>query len=265
MHNAAFELLKLNYVYLAFDVQPQDLKEALEGLVALGIVGVNVTIPHKEAVIPYLDGLSSEAHAIGAVNTIVNDGSRLSGHNTDVFGLVETLKSHRVRISGDEVSIFGAGGAARAVLYGLISHFRPGVVHLLNRSIERAATLRDFFGKSFGFRQIEVVDLYTPASLEAVSRSKLIVNTTPLGMSPDINDSPVQSDACFKKGQTLVDLVYNPKETRLMKMAKSKGVKTIGGLEILLYQGAKSFELWTNRKMPVDKVRRTLGSYLSNT
>lgn len=264
MHNTAFEQLKVDYIYLAFDVQPQDLKDALQGLVALGIAGVNVTIPHKESVIPHLDHLSSEVHAVGAVNTIVNDGAKLIGYNTDVYGFVEMLKPFKEAIVGKEVSVLGAGGAARAVLYGLITYFRPSQIHLLNRSVERAITLRDFFVSSFGFHQIEVLDLYMPATEATLSESKLIVNTTPLGMPPEVDDMPVRSIKCFHEGQILVDLVYNPLETKLIRAAKSRGVKTIGGLEMLLQQGARSFELWTNRQMPLEIVRRTLRSYLSN-
>ena len=265
MHNTAFELLKMDYVYLAFDVQAQNLKEALEGLTALGIVGVNVTIPHKETVIPLLDDLSSEARAVGAVNTIVCDGEKLSGHNTDVYGFVEMLKPSKRAIQGEEVSVIGAGGAARAVVYGLTTHFRPKFIHLLNRSVERASTLREFFTDSFGFQQIDVVDLYMPAAHEALLQSKLIVNTTPLGMSPKTDDSPIREDNCFSKGQILVDLVYNPLETKLIQMAKRRGAKTIGGLEMLLHQGARSFELWTNQKMPLEHIRRKLQTALSDS
>ena len=264
MHNAAFELLKLDYTYLAFDVPPHYLAEALQGLIALGIVGVNVTIPHKEAVIPLLDDLSSEAHATGAVNTLVNEGGKLSGHNTDVHGFVEMMKPLRRSITGKEVSILGAGGAARAVLYGLMTHFRPKSIHLLNRSVERANNLKDFFASSFGFQQIDVVDLYMPSAHKALSQSKLIVNTTPVGMVPNVDESPIPDNQILVKGQVLVDLVYNPPETQLTRMAKKQGLKTISGMEMLLHQGAKSFELWTNKKMPLDRVRQTVHSFLAH-
>ncbi|MEK6570257.1 MAG: shikimate dehydrogenase, partial [Bacteroidota bacterium] len=191
IHNTAFELLGMDYVYLAFDVQPDYLTEALQGLVALGIAGVNVTLPHKESVIPLLDDLSSEARAIGAVNTIVNDGGKLLGHNTDVYGFVEMMKSSSESIEGEEVSVLGAGGAARAVIYGLMTHFRPKVIHLLNRSVERATSLREFLASSVGFHQIDIVDLYMPAAQVALSKSKLIVNATPLGMSPKTDDTAI--------------------------------------------------------------------------
>jgi shikimate dehydrogenase len=262
MHNTAFEMLKLDYVYLAFDVAPQYLTEALQGIVALGITGVNVTVPHKEAVIPHLDDLSSEARAIGAVNTIVNEGGKLSGHNTDLYGFVEMMKPLQKAIEGEEMSVIGAGGAARAVVYGLTTHFRPKAIHLLNRSLDRANSLRDFFAGSFGFRQIDVVDLYMPSAETVLTQSKLIVNTTPLGMAPKIDDCPIREQSALTKGQILVDLVYNPPETKLMRLAKSNGATTASGLEMLLHQGARSFELWTNKKMPVDAVRQTLSAHL---
>jgi len=264
MHNTAFAMLKLDYVYLAFDVVPQYLTEALQGIVALGITGVNVTVPHKEAVIPLLDDLSSEARAIGAVNTIVNEGGKLLGHNTDLHGFVEMMKPLQKTIEGEEMSVIGAGGAARAVIYGLTTHFRPKVIHLLNRSVDRANALREFFAGSFGFRQIDVVDLYMPSTEVVLAQSKLIVNTTPLGMAPKIDDCPIREQSALTKGQILVDLVYNPPETKLMRLAKLNGVKTFGGMEMLLQQGARSFELWTNKKMPIDAIRRTLHAYLTD-
>jgi shikimate dehydrogenase len=265
MHNTAFEMLQMDYTYVAFDVLPQYLTEALQGLVALGIAGVNVTVPHKEAVIPLLDDLSSEARAIGAVNTIVNDGGKLSGHNTDLHGFVETVKPFQEVIEGEEMSVIGAGGAARAVLYGLTTHFRPKLIHLLNRSADRANSLREFFARSFGFRQIEVVDLYMPSAQKVLAQSRLIVNTTPLGMMPGVEESPIREHDALKTGQVLVDLVYNPPETKLIRLAKLSGVKTVSGIEMLLHQGARSFELWTNRKMPLDSVRQTLQAHLSNS
>ncbi len=265
MHNAAFEILKLDYAYLAFDVVPQYLMEALQGIVALGIAGVNVTVPHKEAVIPLLDDLSSEARAIGAVNTIVNEGGKLSGHNTDLYGFVEMMKPLQRAIEGEEVSVIGAGGAARAVVYGLMTHFRPKVIHLLNRSLERANSLREFFAGSTGIGQIDVVDLYMPSAEAVLTQSTLIVNTTPLGMAPKIDDCPIREPGTLKKGQVLVDLVYNPPDTKLLRLGKLSGATTVSGVEMLLHQGARSFELWTNKKMPVDAVRRTLYAHLTDS
>ena len=264
MHKTAFELLEMDYTYLAFDVLPQYLSEALQGLVALGIAGVNVTIPHKESVIPLLDDLSSESRAIGAVNTIVNEAGKLLGHNTDVYGFVEMMRPWEKNIEEQEVCVIGAGGAARAVLYGLTIRFKPSVIHILNRNVERASSLREFFVGSFGFQQMDVVDLYMPSAQKVLGGSKLIVNTTPLGMSPGVDESPIREHGVFKKGQILVDLVYNPPETKLMQMAKLNGVKTVGGIEMLLQQGARSFELWTNKEMPSDAVRRALQDYISS-
>jgi shikimate dehydrogenase len=265
MHNAAFEMLKLDYAYLAFDVVPQYLTEALQGIVALGIAGVNVTVPHKEAVIPLLDDLSSDARAIGAVNTIVNEGGKLSGHNTDLYGFVEMMKPFQKAVEGEEMSVIGAGGAARAVVYGLTTHYKPKVIHLLNRSLERANSLREFFARSIGFGQIDVVDLYMPSAETMLTQSKLVVNTTPLGMAPKDDDCPVREQSVFRKGQILVDLVYNPPETKLLRLAKLSGATTVSGVEMLLHQGARSFELWTNRRMPVDAVRRTLYAHLTDS
>jgi shikimate dehydrogenase len=263
MHNTAFGLLEMDYVYLAFDVMPQNLSEALQGLAALGIVGVNVTIPHKESVIPLLDDLSSESRAIGAVNTIVNEEGKLWGHNTDVHGFIEMIKPWENEILEQEVCVIGAGGAARAVVYGLTTQFKPSVIHVLNRNVDRANSLREFFVGSFGFQRMDVVDLYMPTAQEVLWGSKLIVNTTPLGMSPGVDDSPIREPEALKEGQILADLVYNPPETKLMRMAKLSGVKTVGGIEMLLQQGARSFELWTSQKMPLEAVRQALEDHIS--
>ncbi len=262
MHNTAFEALHLNFVYLSFDLSPHYLADGLRGLVALGIAGVNVTIPHKETVIPLLDEIASDARAVGAVNTIVNDGDKLRGYNTDVDGFVETLKPYQAKIENNDVAIIGAGGAARAVVYGLINNFRPTSIHIINRSVERAQALSQSFAQSFGFKSIDAMDLYMPSSLEALSTSKLIINATPIGMTPKINESSIETGDAFTKGQLLLDLVYNPIETKLMRLAKARGVKTISGLEMLIHQGAKSFELWTNSKMPIEKVREVLVKHI---
>jgi len=258
IHNSAYSQLELDYTYLPFDVHPQQLKAALRGLAALGAVGVNVTIPHKETVIPLLDEVVNEARAIGAVNTIVNEGDKLRGYNTDIIGVAESLKPYASEIEGREVSIIGAGGGARAVMYVLVHQFKPRYIHIIHPDIEYAVALRKFFLVNFGFKNISAVDLFMPGTIFKISGSALVVNATPLGMYPKIDDSPIEVAEAFHDKQIAFDLVYNPVDTKFLRIAGSQGARTIGGLTMLLHQAAKAFELWTSREMPVDKIRPLL-------
>ncbi len=254
IHNSAFSLLGLDYTYLPFDVHPQQLKRALHGLAALGLVGVNVTIPHKETVIQMLDDVVNEARAIGAVNTIVNEEDKLRGYNTDIIGVIETLKPYAAEIEGREVSIIGSGGGARAVMYVLVHQFKPRYIHIIHPDIEYAITLRKFFLANFSFKNISAVDLFMPGTIFKINGSALVVNATPLGMYPKIDDSPVTVVEAFNDHQIVFDLVYNPIETKFLRLAATQGARTISGLTMLLHQAAKSFELWTSQKMPIDTI-----------
>ena len=258
IQNTAFEESGLNFVYLPFDVHPRHLRDGIRGLVALNFVGVNVTIPHKERVLELLDELSPEARAIGAVNTILNDGFKLHGYNTDALGFLASLKPFSDRISGGTVAVLGAGGAARAALYGLITEFKPKQVYLLNRHLERAESLRIFLHKTLSFGAVTTLELFETNALDSLANSKLIVNTTPIGMYPNVDESPVVTDNILTAGQIIMDLVYNPPDTKLIRMAEGKGATVVGGWEMLLQQAARSFEIWTGMPMPVEKVRSVL-------
>ncbi len=264
IHNSAFSELGLDFLYLPFDVHPQNLKSALRGLTALGIVGVNITIPHKENVIPLLDDVVNEARAIGAVNTIVNDGEKLRGYNTDIIGVFETLRPYAEEIEGREVAIIGSGGGARAVMYVLVHQLKPRYIHIVHPDIEYAITLRKFFLDNFGFKNIAAVDLYMPATVSKFNGSALIVNATPVGMFPKIDESLLEIPEAFHSQQIVFDLIYNPIKTKFLRFAESKGARVIGGLDMLLHQAAKSFELWTLQPMPLEKVRSVLHNAIAN-
>ncbi|CUS79129.1 shikimate dehydrogenase [Candidatus Kryptonium thompsonii] len=258
IHNTAFELTGLNYKYIAFDVLPENLKDALKGLVALGIKGVNVTIPHKEAVIESLDNVSPEARIIGAVNTIVNENGTLSGHNTDVYGFTESLKKYKNLISNTPVFIFGAGGSARAVIYSLITNFQPERIVIANRNISRAEGITRHFSQVLGYKDFEVKEFFLPEIAGDIKSSRLVVNTTPIGMYPNINELPVPVDDFFHDGQVVYDLVYNPPMTKFLKLARRKGAEVISGIEMLILQASKSFELWTGKEMPIAEIKKLL-------
>jgi len=264
IHNVAIQLKKIDYVYLPFDIPSSNLKSALKGMTALGIKGFNVTIPHKETVIQYMNSVSEEVAMIGSVNTIVNDQGGLIGHNTDAYGILETLLPFKDDISGNQVCVIGAGGSARAVIYILIRHFKQKKIFIINRNERRAENLKEYFSEKMKFSSIKTKELIPPAAFEVMRDSKLVINATPVGMYPNQNDSITTSPDVFSKDQIIFDLVYNPQKTLLLKTAEKAGAKTINGFDVLINQAAKSFELWTGVDFPKEEVQKSLQLYLNN-
>jgi len=262
MHNLAFDLLKLDYAYLPFDVPISSLKDALKGILALGIKGVNVTLPLKEKIIDFLSDVSEEANVIGAVNTVVNENGALRGYNTDVSGVFETLNPYKDELTGSSVTIVGAGGAARSVIYTLIRHFKPKEINIVNRTEQEAESLKNYFTAKMLFDDIKTYSLVPPDLVDVFRNSNLIVNASTIGMSPEVDDSPTTIDDCFQKGQIVFDIVYNPIKTKFLQIAEKKGVRIVNGLRMFVEQGAKSFELWTGEEFPKEKIYKTLSSYL---
>lgn len=263
IHNVASQLKSVDYIYLPFDVVSDNLESALKGVIALGIDGLNVTIPHKERIIKYLDELSEATSMIGAANTIVNEHGKLKGYNTDIHGIVESLSEYKDRIAGAEVSVIGAGGGARAVIYTLIRYFKPKRINIINRTIQRADTLQNYFTEKMRFDNIKTKDLFPPELTETFYRSKLIINSTSIGMFPHFEDTPTDLSESFHEDQIVFDMIYNPTETKFLKLAKSQGAATLGGMKMLIYQAAKSFELWTGEQMPVQELTRSLELMIS--
>lgn len=259
IHETAFKITKLQNYYAAFDVHPKNLREALKGMIALGIVGCNVTVPHKEAVIEFIDELSADARLVGAVNTIHVENEMLVGYNTDIDGVVEALKPYRDQIDDQSVTIFGAGGGARAVVYSLISYYHPTQIFVINRDTSRAELLKKFFSDSQNYTNIKVVELHNLDEGSVIDLSKLVVNATSVGMFPSIDENVMMADPKDLDGKIFFDLVYNPIETQFLKTAKKKNAVTVSGIEMLYHQAAKSFEIWTGVSMPLDEVRAKLG------
>ncbi|MEK6552162.1 MAG: shikimate dehydrogenase [Bacteroidota bacterium] len=262
MQNIAFELTGQNYIYLPFDVPANSLKDALKGIVALGIKGFNVTLPLKEKILPLLKDASEEANIVGAVNTVTNEDGILRGYNTDVLGVVESLNPFKDEIAGAKVSVIGAGGAARSVIYALIRNFKVGHINIINRTEQTAESLKEYFSVKMLFNDFKTFPLFPPDLVETFRESKLIINTTSMGMYPGVDDSATTIKESFMKGQIVFDIVYNPVKTKLLKLAEAEGATIITGLKMLVEQGAKSYELWCGEKMPVEKVYRALESYL---
>jgi shikimate dehydrogenase len=258
MHNAAFRALGLNYVYLPFNVSNAGLKEAVGGIRALNIAGMNVTIPHKVAVIPLLDEIEPLAQRIGAVNVIHSKDGRLTGSNTDAEGFLRVLKERGVDAQGLRTVVIGSGGASRAICFALASI--GAHLTILNRTAGRAADLAEEVTAHTG-RTFEALET-NPANLAmSLARADLVVNATSIGMVPHEDKSPVSREL-LERRHTVVDIVYNPIKTRLMKDAEKAGATTIGGLDMLAWQGALSFEIWTGCKAPIDVMRRAAAAAL---
>jgi shikimate dehydrogenase len=258
IHNTAFEAQGVNAVYVATAVRPKHVEDAVAGLRAMRFLGANVTVPHKEAVRPLLDDVSERAAAVGAVNTIVRDGDTLHGDNTDVEGFLTPLAEQvGDAIADTRMLVFGAGGAARAVTYGLLDRYRPARLTLVARRPEQAETLAaDLDG--YDARDALRVSTFDDAA-PAVRASRLLVNATPLGMAPDRTDQTPWPDATdFTPDHVAYDLVYNPEETRFLRDAAAQGATTIGGLAMLVEQAAAAYEQWTGHPMPTDAVYEAL-------
>ncbi|MFW6386470.1 MAG: shikimate dehydrogenase [Bacillota bacterium] len=245
IHNYACEKLGLNYAYLCFDILPEDLKEALAGLRALGVRGFNVTIPYKRDVMKAADRLHSPADEIGAVNTVVNENGIFHAYNTDAGGFLRMLKKEAgFSPAGSSALIAGAGGAARAVGISLLE---AGVdsLRVVNRTPgkgkELVAEWREFYpGTDLDAGELRK-EYYSPLLREV----ELVVDTTPVGMSPNTDVEPVLSPSVLHSNLLVVDLVYNPAETVLMKAARRAGATTLNGEGMLLYQALEAFQLWT--------------------
>lgn len=264
IHNKAIELLDLNYVFLPFNVGTTALPDAIKGVLALGIRGLSITLPHKETILNHLNDLSDEAAMIGSVNTVVNDIGKLIGYNTDVHGFHETLLPYSDKISGQMVTIIGAGGGARAAIYSLIRYFRPSKIVLVNRTEQRAHTLKRYFKQKMKFSHFTTYELFPPDIAGVLADSALIVNATPVGMFPDTGDSVIPIQNSFSKNQIVFDMIYNPSKTQLLKAAQEEGAIGLNGLKMLVYQAAKSFELWTGHEMPVEKITKFLAKEIES-
>jgi shikimate dehydrogenase len=266
IQNYAFDLMNLDYIYLPFDVPSENLKNTVNGVLAFGMKGINVTLPHKEKIIKFLDELSEEASIIGAVNTIVNDHGKLIGYNTDAYGIIETLLPFKDKISGSKVSVIGAGGSARAVIYTLLRHFKPEEINIINRTHQKADTLVNDFSLKMRYDSFHTFELFPPDNVETLNSSRLIVNATTIGMFPDVDDTITDIEASFNADQIVFDLIYNPTKTKFLQLAESQGATIVGGLQMLIYQAAKSFGLWTGVEMPASEIAFKLEKYiLSNS
>lgn len=261
MHNAAFQYLGLDFIYVPFTIQPDQLAAAIQGIKALNFTGCNVTIPYKEQVIPLLDHLHDSAKMLGAVNTIVNRDGELWGYNTDGRGFLRSLtEESNIDLRGKTVLILGAGGAARAVGFTLakagikrliIANRNYHKVHMLATDIHRACQCCT-----------EAVELQADVLKSILPSVDILVNSLPLGMYPQVDEMPPIEPEWLKPPLIVCDLIYNPRKTKFLVQAEKRGCQVINGEGMLLYQGAEAFQLWTGQPAPILIMRRILDQYL---
>lgn len=254
MHNRAFRHLGMDCSYIALDIKPEGIEHFVKGLRYTNILGVNVTIPHKTAVIPYLDELSEEAKVLKAVNTIKISEGKLIGYNTDVYGFERCLEG--LDVANSSALLIGAGGAGKAVAYTLCK-LKVKRLFITNRTEERAKQLIHFLTNLFG---IDIT--FIPFDkLETLETMNIVINATPLGMEgigEELNIPP----SLIGKGTVAIDLVYNPPKTEFLKIAESLGARTLNGIKMLVYQGAESFRIWTGIAPPVEVMEEAIKEYL---
>jgi shikimate dehydrogenase len=254
MHNAAYEKLGLNYCYLPLAVRTEDLEKALEGIRILGFVGANVTVPHKEAVIPHLDEVTKLSRLIGAVNVILNQEGRLVGYNTDGPGFIDSLKEDAgFDIKGKRAVILGAGGAAKAIAIMLA---KEGIANLVISDViyEKAKDLCEYVNSHFGIAPY-ACPVKSDEARKLIEKCDLLINASPIGLHPKVNECPIDRDYKISSSAVVYDLVYNPMETEFLKLAKANGAKAVSGLGMLLKQGALAFSLFTEQEPPVQVMK----------
>ena len=257
MHTRAFRHHGMDAVYVPFSVAPDDLAKAVTGAVALGVAGFNVTIPHKEAIMACLDEVTDEARAIGAVNTVHVQDGRTTGHNTDGAGFLQPLHHLGTPLNQLSVCLLGAGGAARALAAALLNAGCPRLV-IANRTDARGERLAADLQKRFGAVEVRAVPMSDAA--DAALQSRLLINATSLGMHE--GDEPLLPSRCFGPQQIVYDIVYRPLNTPFLRDARAAGATTIGGLDMLLGQGAAAFTIWTGLAFPLEAVHPVLQARL---
>jgi shikimate dehydrogenase len=245
MHNAALQSCGLRgWRYEKLALPPDQMSAMQEALRAADCLGANVTIPYKQTIIPLLDELSATARQIGAVNTVVKRDGKLIGENTDAPGFLQSLREHRIHPRHALAIIFGAGGAAAAVAFALANAGARQLV-IINRTATRGADLADRLNSCFPSLEL-AVNWWEP-----LSHANIIVNATAMGMAPQTDASPLPPGRTIPRGAVVFDLVYSPPETKLLREAANAGARCVGGLEMLIYQGAVSFQMWTGHEAPL--------------
>ena len=259
IQNAALHAAGLDYVYTALPVRADALASAVRGLCNAGIAGFNVTIPFKTEIIPLLDALSEDARRIQAVNTVVIEDGRMVGHNTDVMGFLAGFAERGIALTGKNAVLIGAGGAARAALWGLLRSGVRSVVIGVRNAAKGTALAADFAADG----DVRAVSFDDTAWIAACSDADLVVQTTPLGMTPHTEAMPPVDAAVINPSAVVYDLIYTPAETHFLREARARGCETINGETMLVAQGAEAFHLWTGKRPDVELMKRVLREELA--
>ena len=257
MYNYSFQKLGIDSAYVAFDISEEKVADTIAAFKTLNIRGGNVTMPCKSAVVEFIDELSPAARIVGAVNTIVNDGGKLTGHITDGGGFVCNLKEHGVNVKDKKVTILGAGGAATAieVQCALDGAKEINIFNIKDAFYEKAKKTIENIKKEVPECVVNLCDLEDTQKLnEKIACSDILVNATRVGMHPSEEESPIKDTSVFRKDLVVADVVYNPKKTKLLQEAEAAGCTTVPGIGMLLWQGAEAFKLYTGLEMPTEEV-----------
>lgn len=257
--NAGIRAAGLDYVYTALPVDNEALGQAIAGMKAMGICGMNVTIPHKERVMEYLDAIDEDARVLGAVNTIVNQAGVLTGYNTDVKGFINGMKQQGFSPTGKQAVLLGAGGAARAIIWGLIQA-KVASLTIGVRNVAKAQSLVEYFAQ---YMKITLLDWQTAEFEQSLSQAELLINATPLGMYPKVDAAPPVNWDKVAREIFVYDIIYTPAETKFLKQAKEHGCQVLNGEAMLVGQGAESFRLWTGVEPDIGVMTQALRQALA--
>lgn len=258
MHNTSFDVLGLDHVYLALEVEDGHIKEALEGLKLFNAVGGNITMPHKTKVVEYLDDISPDAKLIGSVNTIkIDENKKITGYNTDGRGFVKSLEENQVDFKGKKIVVAGAGGAAKAVVTQL-AFDGAGEIVLFNRTLSSAEAITDNVNKNISTCKARSLEMDESKLVEEIQDAAILINCTSLGMKATIDQAIVSSADQLPKDLFVADIVYDPDQTKLLKLAEEAGCKYMNGLMMMIWQGAIAFNIWTGKEMPTDLIKKEI-------
>lgn len=252
IHNTIAGCMGENVVYMPFPVK-EDIEAAIKGAFALGVQGMNITVPYKSDAIPYLADMDKEAAIIGAVNTLVRTDAGFKGYNTDLRGLYRAILSEGIQVDGSRVIIVGAGGAARAAAF-MCAFYKAESVVILNRTVEKAVTIAEEVKAKTGFVAISALPIQEYDKIEG--DGYLVIQATKAGLYPKVEETPISEVAFFKKASVVYDLIYTPEETAFMRLAKEQGAKAYNGLKMLLYQGVAAYEMWNGVSVPEEVVQK---------
>ncbi len=243
IHNTLSKRMTINTVYVPFQVEKNELSQAVAGAHALNVLGMNVTVPYKTDVIPYLDAIDPMAKGIGAVNTLVRTQNGYKGYNTDMTGLCRAMQTEGIRLNGEEIIILGAGGAARSVAY-MCLYYKVSKIYLLNRTIEKAQNIADELNKEF--QREAIIPMHLAEFDKIPTKKYLVIQGTSIGLHPDSEACVIEDPSFYQLAHTGYDLIYRPFKTRFMKLVEEAGGVSFNGLGMLLFQAIDAYELWNH-------------------